>query len=78
MLPITVVSSGTSSMKHFLSPSAIWKYKADAASNTRNETRIEESFNNSIFRYFTAIGEIKQSSPIQITFHTSSTLCQRK
>ena len=27
--PITIVSSGISSMKHFLSVSAMWKYKAE-------------------------------------------------
>lgn len=48
-LPITVVSSGISSMKHFLSPSAMWKYKAEVTSKKKNSANSEETLNNSIF-----------------------------
>lgn len=47
--PITVVSSGISSMKHFLSPSAMWKYKAEVKSKKRNKNKTDEILNISIF-----------------------------
>lgn len=68
-LPMTVVSSGISSMKHFLSPSAIWKYNAETTSSNNTRAIKDDNLINMLFLCLEY--EHRQISR-KMTWHTSS------